>query len=86
MLENLAYCLNATAPIFLLMLLVLVFRRLGFFSQAFADKLEQASIAVIEGGTMTKDLAGLWEGDTPAVTVTSRDFLLAIRDELERRL
>ena len=54
--------------------------------QAFADKLEQASIAVIEGGTMTKDLAGLWEGDTPAVTVTSRDFLLAIRDELERRL
>ena len=59
---------------------------LGFFSQAFADKLEQASIAVIEGGTMTKDLAGLWEGNTPAVTVTSRDFLLAIRDELERRL
>lgn len=54
--------------------------------QAFADKLEQASIAVIEGGTMTKDLAGLWEGNTPAVTVTSRDFLLAIRDELERRL
>ncbi|MDB7816990.1 NADP-dependent isocitrate dehydrogenase [Intestinimonas butyriciproducens] len=54
--------------------------------QAFSDKLEQASIAVIEGGTMTKDLAGLWEGDTPAVTVTSRDFLLAIRDELERRL
>ena len=43
-------------------------------------------IAIIEGGTMTKDLAGLWEGDTPAVTVTSRDFLLAIRDELERRL
>ena len=35
---------------------------------------------------MTKDLAGLWEGDPPAVTVTSRDFLLAIRDELERRL
>ena len=34
MLENLAYCLNATAPIFLLMLLGLVFRRLGFFSQA----------------------------------------------------
>ena len=32
---------------------------------------------------MTKDLAGLWEGDTPAVTVTSRDFLLAIRDELQ---
>ena len=32
MLENLAYCLNATAPIFLLMLLGLVFRRLGSVS------------------------------------------------------
>ena len=52
----------------------------------FADDLEAASIAVIEGGTMTKDLAGLWEGETPAVTVTSRQFLEAIRVELERRL
>ena len=86
MLENLAYCLNATAPIFLLMLLGLVFRRLGFFSQAFADKLEQASIAVIEGGTMTKDLAGLWEGEIPATVVNSRQFLEAIRDELNQRL
>ena len=33
---------------------------------AFADKLDEACIATIEGGTMTKDLAGLWEGDIPA--------------------
>ena len=45
-----------------------------------------ASIAVIEGGAMTKDLAGLWEGEIPAVAVTSRQFLEAIRVELERRL
>lgn len=53
---------------------------------SFSDTLEAASIAVIEGGTMTKDLAGLWEGETPAVTVNSRDFLQAIRDELDARL
>ena len=52
----------------------------------FADKLEAASLAVIEGGTMTKDLAGLWEGEVPAVVVNSRRFLEAIRDELEQRL
>ncbi len=53
---------------------------------AFADKLDGACIATIEGGTMTKDLAGLWEGDIPANPVDSRAFLEAIRDQLEQRL
>ena len=53
---------------------------------AFADKLDGACIATIEGGTMTKDLAGLWEGDIPANPVDSRTFLEAIRDQLEQRL
>lgn len=53
---------------------------------SFSDSLEAASIAVIESGTMTKDLAGLWEGKTPAVTVNSRGFLEAIRKELDHRL
>ena len=53
---------------------------------AFADKLDEACIATIEGGTMTKDLAGLWEGDIPATPVDSRAFLEAIRDQLEQRL
>ena len=53
---------------------------------AFADKLDEACIATIEGGTMTKDLAGLWEGDIPANPVDSRAFLKAIRDQLEQRL
>lgn len=55
MLENLAYCLNATAPIFLLMLLGLVFRRLGFFSQAFAD---QAQRFRLQGGAAGHALQG----------------------------
>ena len=48
----------------------------------FADKLEKACIDTIEGGTLTKDLAGLWEGATPTV-VNSKDFILAIRKTLE---
>ena len=49
----------------------------------FADKLEKACIDTIEGGTLTKDLAGLWEGETPTV-VNSKDFILAIRKNLEK--
>ncbi len=54
--------------------------------EQFADKLEEASIAVIESGVMTKDLAGLWEGNTPAKAVNSLEFLKEIRLELEKRL
>ena len=50
---------------------------------AFADKLEKATIATIEGGVMPKDLVGLWEGATPAQGVNSLDFLKAIRAKLE---
>ena len=32
----------------------------------FAGKLEQATVATIEGGVMTKDLSALWEGEIPA--------------------
>ena len=52
----------------------------------FADKLEAATIATIEGGVMTKDLVGLWEGETPAKGVNSLDFLKAIRSKLEGML
>ena len=51
----------------------------------FADKLEQASLAVIESGRMTKDLALMWQGSTPT-TLTSDEFILAIREELESYL
>jgi len=50
---------------------------------AFADKLERACIDTIEGGTMTQDLYGLWEGEVPARAVTSTEFLKAVRQKLE---
>lgn len=52
---------------------------------AFAQKLEEAAIATIESGVMTKDLAALAEG----VTVTPVDteaFIRAIRTNLEAAL
>ncbi len=49
---------------------------------AFADKLEKATIATIEDGVMTGDLAGLWEGKNKARVVTSREFLAAIAERL----
>ena len=49
---------------------------------AFADKLEKATIDTIESGTMTGDLAGLWEGKAKAKVVTSREFLNAIAQRL----
>ncbi len=51
----------------------------------FADKLEAACLDTLEGGVMTKDLAGLAEGVTPTV-VNSLDFIKAIRAELEKKL
>ena len=53
--------------------------------QTFAAKLEKACIDTIEGGTMTKDLAALWEKDKAHV-VTSDGFLAAVRTRLERSL
>ena len=52
----------------------------------FADKLEQATIDTIEGDTMTRDLVGLWEGETPARGVTSLEFIRAIKANLEKSL
>ncbi len=53
---------------------------------AFADKLERATIDTIEGGVMTRDLVGLWEGEIPARGVNSLEFLKAIRAKLEAAL
>ena len=49
----------------------------------FAGKLERAAVATIEGGVMTKDLAGLWEGGQPARAVNSLEFIRAVRATLE---
>ena len=47
---------------------------------AFADRLEKATLDVIESGVMTKDLALLYEGK--ATAVNSRDFLKAIAQKM----
>ncbi|MFI3313623.1 MAG: NADP-dependent isocitrate dehydrogenase [Eubacteriales bacterium] len=52
---------------------------------AFAQKLEKASIAVIENGTMTKDLAGLWEKGIPNV-VSTDGFMEAIAKKLKKMM
>ena len=49
----------------------------------FAHRLEKAAIDTIESGVMTGDLAGLWEGETPAQKVTGLEFLRAIAAKLE---
>ncbi|MCI8594872.1 MAG: NADP-dependent isocitrate dehydrogenase, partial [Oscillospiraceae bacterium] len=50
----------------------------------FAGKLEEATLRVIESGSMTGDLCGLWEGKRPAKKLSSRQFLEAIRAELSK--
>ena len=52
----------------------------------FAKTLEDASLSVIESGRMTKDLALMWQGDVKAETLSTNDFIAAIRKELEARL
>ena len=52
----------------------------------FSRKLEEAAIETIESGVMTKDLAGLWEGETPAAAVETGVFLQSIKLRLEQKL
>ena len=50
---------------------------------AFADKLEKATLDTIAQGKMTKDLA-LITTLTDVTVLNSRDFILAIRENLEK--
>ena len=49
---------------------------------AFADCLEEATLATVESGLMTKDLAALWDGEAEAQPLSSEAFLDAIADTL----
>ena len=51
--------------------------------QDFAHRLEQACFAVLNRGVMTRDLVNLVEPGTNPTAVTSREFIAAIRKELE---
>ena len=52
---------------------------------SFADKLEQATLATIESGKMTKDLALITTLEQPTV-LNSEEFIKAVRTNLEERL
>lgn len=52
---------------------------------SFADKLEQATLATIESGKMTKDLALITTLEDPTV-LNSEEFIKAVRTNLEERL
>ena len=52
---------------------------------AFADKLEKATIATIESGKMTKDLALITSLDNVEV-LNSQNFIKAIKETLEKSL
>ena len=52
----------------------------------FSDQLEQACLDTLRGGVMTKDLVGLVDEGVSARAVTSREFIAAIRENLEKRL
>ena len=67
MLDNLTYCLNATMPIFLMMLLGVFFRRMGFFDQGFADKLNAYVFKIALPVMLFRDLVeadffSVWDG------------------------
>jgi len=51
---------------------------------AFCDRLDKATLDTIEEGIMTKDLAVLAEGDKKVVT--TKEFLVAIKERLEKTL
>lgn len=51
---------------------------------AFGEKLEQACFQTLNDGVMTKDLVGLVEPGFKATAVTSKQFIAAIRERLEK--
>ena len=52
----------------------------------FADALEGACLDTLRSGVMTKDLVDLVDEGVSARAVTSREFIAAIRENLEKRL
>ena len=65
--DNLIFCLNATVPVFLMMLLGFVFRRVGFVDKAFADKINgfvfKAALPVLLFQNMSgADFFAQWDG------------------------
>lgn len=67
MLSNLYFCLNATVPIFLLMLLGMLFLRIGWFSDEFVTRMNgfvfRVCLPVLLFGSLGKqDFRSVWDG------------------------
>ena len=65
--DNLIFCLNATVPVFLMMLLGFLFRQVGFVDKAFADKINgfvfKAALPVLLFQDMSgADFFAQWDG------------------------
>ena len=65
--ENLVFCLNATIPIFLTMLLGILFRHIGLFDEAFTAKLNRFVFLIALPALLFSDLSGVpfqqvWDG------------------------
>lgn len=52
----------------------------------FADKLEEAALATVEGGTMTGDLLALAEKKSSNKKVNTQGFIDAISENLRKKL
>ena len=57
--ENLIFSLNATVPVFLMMILGIVFRQIGWNDEVFAAKMNQFVFRVSLPAVLFIDLAGV---------------------------
>jgi len=57
--ENLIFSLNATVPVFLMMILGIIFRRIGWIDEVFAAKMNQFVFRVSLPAVLFIDLAGV---------------------------
>ena len=65
--DNLIFSLNATVPVFLMMLLGMAFRKIGLMDQEFASKMNQFVFKIALPAVLFQDLAGedfyeVWDG------------------------
>lgn len=95
--ENLIFSLNATVPVFLMMVLGLVFRKTGWIDDAFASKMNKfvymAPLPVLLFGDLaTVDFSQVWDlrfllfciGSTIVCIMISAGVSLLVRDRNQR--
>lgn len=78
--ENLIFCLNATVPVFLLMILGFIFRRTGIFTESFTKTVNafvfQVTLPVLVFQDLSQeDFAAVWDGKFVLFCLRLRFFL-----------